>query len=600
MPKSAKAKSTTSTPAVDESAVETNGQAGHAEPLPVPYPHLIMRPYFSGTVKTVIGQCQGCQGKGGVDSVVCSECEGTGDALFEITGLGPITESIAEKILGWTTLAEFKEQCLQEDPSAKEESIAAKFADLGIILEDYEGQPIVCLNNLENRPFKRRDADRYRQDMLQRNWAGPTSMPGETINCEAIVVDRLGRLQNGQKRLIAYKLACRDWRKQPNWHKPQFWPDGPPVLDAVVWFGVSDNVRVVQTIDNVSTRTAADVLFTTNQFPEVTHKTERVKMTSMLDHAVHTLWSRTGITTIDQHSKQCTHSMLLEFLSRHEYLKDCVRFVWKRNLSNGVKEVVKDVNLGRCAAILYLMASSNTDVEKYRNELSDDNPRPSEKSIKWTNRTKAIEFWKCLVPVTAAEEKSDKCIAFQPVRDAIKNAVTFHGDGGDNEQVEVLARAWLAFAAGLPLVYELLRIKQPEMNEFGEVYPGQEGDYKRKSSGKMGLEQPHLFGGIDVGPRAVEVVKVDADGEEQTPADKSREEELKRLADEVKAKFNAAKSSTPTTMGLTETEVQKEKRERAERVEANLAKAAAKTAANSAPSAKKIERKGPVLRGGIG
>lgn len=276
----------------------------------------------------------------------------------------------AKDILGW-----------EEEPEGAEWGDAYDFLDVN-------QKKVRCFYNSNNRPFERDLARKYAYEFLNLNWAGPTSMPGLTVNGEPVILSETGRVISAQHRLIGIVFAWQIWTNEmAEWKKN--WPT-QPVLETVLTKGISDNTRVTRTVDCVRPRTGADTLYATGMFrgknldgKKVYTKGDTKNLCKIADNAVKEAWYRTGVDAY------LTQSEVVGFLEGHPKLQQCVRHVYDFPGEKGYRQYLTN---GYAAAVMYLMAASATDGDKYRAAY----PR-TEKKVDFANWDKAVALWEDLV-----------------------------------------------------------------------------------------------------------------------------------------------------------------------------------------------------------
>jgi hypothetical protein len=217
---------------------------------------------------------------------------------------GPITVAKGKEILLWEAEKEYAARVKASNPAYKDVEITFP-KEFPAHFRDEEGNLVRCWNNCKNRWFDEPRARLYAQEILQRNWAGPSTFPGETVNGETIVIGRTGIVLSGQHRLIGLVLAFQMWLGKNKLHWQKYWQE-EPFLESLIVTGVSEHPCIVRTLDNVKSRTLADTLYTSEVFdgltlPEANGETqrtlrpkERMELARMLDSAVDLLWKRTG------------------------------------------------------------------------------------------------------------------------------------------------------------------------------------------------------------------------------------------------------------------------------------------------------------------
>jgi hypothetical protein len=287
----------------------------------------------------------------------------------------------------------------------EEEPAGAKWGDL-YLLTDHLGKKIRCANNAHNRPFTEGWAKQLAYDLLNRNWADSRNgVPGSrTVNGETIIVGRTGRVLSAQHRGVALVLASQIWAGQPHWK--EVWPDGPPTMEAIVVYGVSEDPAVVRTLDNTRPRSLSDVLYTEQTCFGKLSNTERLELCRILEAAVRVLWDRTGARE-DAFAPYSSHSECLEFIQRHPRIIRCVKHIHDENkkvrggaAGAGKKKAVRPleyyVKPGTSSALMYLMAASATDINDYRTDAGGavlDLRERGEDRVDFRHWDKAVQFW---------------------------------------------------------------------------------------------------------------------------------------------------------------------------------------------------------------
>lgn len=351
---------------------------------------------------------------------------------------GPLTVEDVKTMLWWETEKQYQARMVVEKPGSKPEHWL--FGDDYHCL-DTSKQKVRCWNNLNNRPFDMSWCEDLVHTILSGQWAGPLMLPGETINGETVRVSRYGRVISGQHQGTALILAdelLQLSRAQPGNTANPKWPawngHKHPVIETVVITGLSEDERVLRSVDYVKPRTVADMLFTMELFRQNT-SAERKEMTRMLAAAIDMLWTRTDTKGYR------THPEVVGFLERHKRLLKCVEHIFVENSAKGAdggRKISKlRLSAGHAAALCYLMGSAGpkTDGDVYRNESP-----PSEKNLDWSYWDQAQDFWVCL-----AGDRD-----FMPVRTALGRLIDSTTTSGDNqglggrlpEKLAILAKAW--------------------------------------------------------------------------------------------------------------------------------------------------------------
>lgn len=356
---------------------------------------------------------------------------------------GPLTVEDVKTMLWWETEKEYQERMVKEVPSSKPEHWL--FGDVYHCLNTKK-EKVRCWNNANNRPFDMSWCEELIHTILYGHWAGPMMIPGETVNGETVRISRYGRVLSGQHQGTALVLAKEyldiarskpgysDNPKYPAWegHKE-------PVIETIVITGLSEDERVLRTIDYVKPRTTADMLYTMELFRQ-NSPVERKEMTRMLAAAIDLLWQRTDTKGYK------THPEVVGFLERHKRLLKCVEHIFVENSAKGAdggRKISKlRISAGHAAALCYLMACGSQKTTDYSDEYRNESP-PSERNLDWSYWDQALDFWTCLA---GARD-------FIPVRMALGQLVDSTPDDENNqglggrmpEKLAILARAWERF-----------------------------------------------------------------------------------------------------------------------------------------------------------
>ena len=376
-----------------------------------------------------------------------------------------------KEIIGWET-----------------ETEEVKFGSDYLLTDEYD-KKVRCVHNMHNRPFTESRARRYASDVLNRCWAGCEDE--DTINGETAIIGETGQVLSFQHRAIGFILACQIWEKGgERWRK--LWSEEPKFYTLLVQ-GVSEKPRIVQTIDNVMPRTLVDVLYTSGYYAN--HKpNDRKALCRMTDYAIRLLWQRTGAKD-NPFSPGATHSGCVEFLDRHSKVQDAVKHIYEENSDNSIG---KYFSLGYCAGVLYLMATSGSDLDTYR--LND--PHPNEKLLDWANWDKATDFWVMFSkgsPILRAVRQ-----AFALLRDPTTGADI----GSRAERLAILAKAWQVYKEGQVVEDGDIKLKYGPKTEDGRPL----------------IEWP-TFGGIDLGDAETVAEESEEETPEDDPSDPSEEEQ---------------------------------------------------------------------------
>lgn len=369
---------------------------------------------------------------------------------------GPIKPDDWKVLLGWETEKEWRARMVHEKGGKPEHWL---FGETGPKREDNgqfqpihctnrAGEKVVCWANPNNRSFDMPWCEDLIHTHLHGQWAGPYTIPGETVNGETVRIGRYGNMLSGQHTGTACILAdeylqeSRAQARNAAYPKYPFWNGQEHVFtETILITGVSEDERVLRTIDYVKPRKVEDMLYTMELFRSNT-PAERKEMTRILASAIDMLWQRTATQGYK------THSEVVEFLKRHKRLLKCAEHIF---VENGAKTLAPDggrritrlrIQPGMAAALCYLMGCGTDKTTAYSDEYRNESP-PSERNLDWGFWDRAREFWAGL-----ASEHS-----FVQVRTALNRLVESSVFSEDNqglggrfgEKLAILAKAWEIF-----------------------------------------------------------------------------------------------------------------------------------------------------------
>lgn len=357
---------------------------------------------------------------------------------------GPLDIQWCKDALGWETESEYLDRRVRENPGSSKEQWMVNPGKKDTFGDSYHcrnnaGEKVRCNSNAHNRPFDERWCESLIHSILHGQWAGPYTVPGETVNGETVRISRYGRVLSGQHQMTACILAGERLTRDrglgldhPNAPLYPAWVGhDEPFIETAVVKGMSEDPRILMTVDYVKPRTAADVFYTSAVFRGSTPP-ERQELCRVLATAVDTLWTRTDARGYR------THPEIVGFLERHPRLLQCVEQMFKLNNHKVGRRVSKlRLNPGQCAALAYIMGSSGpeTDGDTYRNEMP-----PTERNLDWSRWDQQEEFWESLTGGTD----------FALVRTALGRLVESNTASEENqglggripEKWAILANAW--------------------------------------------------------------------------------------------------------------------------------------------------------------
>jgi hypothetical protein len=371
-------------------------------------------------------------------------------------------------------------------------------------LKDMNGVKVRCLNNLRNRPFDEGRALAYAQDMLNGNWE---------CNGEAMIVGEYGSVISLQHRGVGLILASQMVENDETGRWRKRWPKGISIETLIV-YGVKETTAVIRTVDNVKSRSFADVLYTEGWFKKVGDNS-RALACRIADVAVKQLWARTG-AKVDIYSPIRTHSEALDFMTRHPTLEKIIIRLMGENQRNALGKYVR---IGQASALMYLMAASGTTpggVKKYR-----DAQTPRERMLDLELFEMAANFWAILIGPDPS---------FQPLREALaRQADPITGAPGSLiVTTALIAKAW-----------GLYRAKKDFTDANLEL------ETRADTNGISRLIDPPTFGGIDVGDN----IKAKT-SDQELPEGEPEPEEHDPTPEEIQERAEAIKAENGHTPAL--------------------------------------------------
>lgn len=447
-------------------------------------------------------------------------------------GADALVEETVKQILGWETEKDYTARMIEANPHLTPEE--CKYEE-GDFIEDLEDNKVRMWNNDHNRPFYRETAMEYAQSFLTLCWAGPTSMPGmmedglpATVNGEPLIIGRTGIVISGQHRSAGYLFACQRHRSEKEKYRwRENWPN-PPVFETILITGISESLKVIQTVDNVRPRDLTDTTYVAGIFAHddpKKNKSEQRECSRMLGLAISIVWERTG-TKKDLGTQYQTNSASMKFLENHPSLAACVRHLFDENKNRGISAA--KMSPGQCAGMMYMMAAAKSDGDTYRN--SDP---PMEKLLDLGLWDDAKQFW---LEFAVAKEGTQG--------HEVRKAIGFLADEDDPgksgrliEKMCVIAKAWACWQSPVPVTFEL--INPAAMYQLKD--------------GVNHLVELSDFGGIDIGPTKKAEPKEPKITKEQLDASKilERQRRAQETADKIAAA--KAKSQAPGTSGVKST-----------------------------------------------
>lgn len=319
---------------------------------------------------------------------------------------GPLTDAKAGELLGWKE--ETKEQPFGNDYLFMIGDLKVR-CDNNAVPGRYSNRPIYWDTLVVP----------YAQDMLNKQWQ---------FNMEPCIISRTGLVLDGQHTLIALKLAnmLRNGPKKAHWDT--VWGEGVPVtINKLVCFGADEDERVINSMNTGKSRSLMDVMYRSEHF-QAMKPSDRKVAAKMAESAVKMMWHRTG-EKVDAFSPRMTQAEAMEFIEQHPRLVRCVKHIQSEDKEGMLRK--RQIPAGYAAAMMYLMASCNSDPAKY-----GAGGRVEAGTLKWDNWDKAVSFWNAMIAGS-----------FNAVREYLAELA---GDGGRGstleERLAVVVKAWNAFS----------------------------------------------------------------------------------------------------------------------------------------------------------
>lgn len=307
-------------------------------------------------------------------------------------------------------------------------------------LTDFNGNKIRLNHSSRNRPFIAALAKSYVSELLHGHWQ---------FNGETIILTRFGECASGQHRLVAFILAWQLFTNEKDKWILHCGEDGPK-MPCLVVKGISDEDKVINTIDTGKPRTFEDVLYRSEMFNSVKESERRI-LVRVLSAAVMLFGDR--IRAWDgQLSTRRTHQDYLEMLERHKTLIEMAKFIWESD--DDEKKVFKAFGIppGAVAGMLYLMACSGTEdaANNYHRQdiLSEDN-------LDFGMRDKAEGF------ITEILDSSLGA-TLRKAREALYDSEG--NDLGVDGRLAIIAKAWNLYAEGKTITAKAITPKVVQLN----------------------------------------------------------------------------------------------------------------------------------------
>ena len=317
-------------------------------------------------------------------------------------GTKAVTVSQAKDLIGWQVLPERDDTCCPET-------------------SNLFGFPVRLTNDDRNRPVDPTWVKTLCQEHLNKQWR---------VNGETVIVGYTGRIISGQHRLLSLILAGKTWDEDQTGYWRKKWKT-EPTMDTVIVLGIAEVVDTFRMLNCGKPMGFADVLYRSDTL--ITYKpTVRRELSRLIDYATAILWERTG-ASLDAHCSRRTHGEAMGFLTRHPKVVDAASHLMDENQGGKVAEVIGP---GPAAGLLYLMASSTSDVSAYIESGCN------ESSLDFSRWDVACSFWSELATGSGPSSVVRKAIDSLFVRD--DNGMMRAPSPRDRANVVVKAWGWYA------------------------------------------------------------------------------------------------------------------------------------------------------------
>lgn len=333
-------------------------------------------------------------------------------------------------------------------------------------------------------------------------------------------------------------------------------------MPCVIIVGVEEDDSVVNTIDTGKPRTLSEVIYRSHYFEGKTNR-EKEALSKICADGVSLLAYRSGLDREAFCVGKRTHADSLEILERHITLLKAVKHVYDESHGSGT-HLREFIPLGWAAALLYLMGSSTTDSEKYRNH-----DHPSENLLEWDRWDEACEFIVLL---------SQDVPEMNAVREELARLNELELKKPLN-QCHVLVKAWLAFlehGAQYNLKAKDVQLETKE-SEDGEPFVNP-------------TDYPSV-GGIDLGNPKDPLIEPDS-VEDDEPESESKPAK-KAPAKKASSKNTSTKKAPAKKKASTKTAKKKSSKKKSSSSSGKGKSSTKKTAKKKSPTKKAAKKKTP-------
>jgi hypothetical protein len=446
-------------------------------------------------------------------------------------GDAALTVEQAKELLGW-----------EEEPVDAEGKPSGAFQS-NYLFKDRNGRRIRCKNNVNNRPFYSKNAEKLTQDHLMGRWR---------YNGEPVIIGKTELILNGQHSLASVVFAEQERTGKNREHWEARGLTKPITMEKLVVLGIEETDDVVNTMDTCLPRSLADVLYRSRYFAHMP-AAERKTVSKITEGAIKLLRLRTGADT-DPWAKHRTHAEDVDFLERHPSLLKAVAHIHTENPEGAIS---KKVPAGAASAMMYLMAASFSDPTDYYpppRGRNDGDAHESKLKLEHPLETGMTNEDGQPMTVTAFEKAGEFWVLLgsrSPSFSAVEEKLSSLSDpdmvssGSLAEKLGVISKAWIAFLTaprgGIdPRDLKLDYKKDPDTGEFTRQ-----------------LVEVPTVGGIDLGvpkkpegepstttaptPEEIEALKEQARAERQKKAD-DRKAKATKLLEQRAAKKKEAES----------------------------------------------------------
>ena len=250
-----------------------------------------------------------------------------------------LSVSQAKEILGWVSL---------KSGSKKDTHLKIKNGS------GYEN--IHLANNLDNRPLRVPQAERFAAELLRNKWYE---------NGEVIILSERNKIISGAHRLVGLVLAEHIRQQNPEYYRKNYAIKSSVTMPTLIVSGIKN--KFADSVDTGQKRSGGDVLYRRHEFrtdlDNVAYTTlDQKKLSNILAVAGRLVWLRIEGKKVSD-APQFPISELLSWLEKHPEIKYCCQYVYQKNggATRTEQTIGQYISLGYLAGLMYLFAYSQVD-----------------------------------------------------------------------------------------------------------------------------------------------------------------------------------------------------------------------------------------------